>query len=286
MDGTEGLSIELPEARILAGQMNDRLAGKKVESCILKDCQKLQQLGFINMYGSDFNRLTGEKILAVVSRGNTIRVKFDNSMNLVLAPEYGGKILYYEKVVEVPVKFHLKISFQDGSNLTVTLTGMGIIQALEDSELEGSYVYRRDFSAAISPIDDEGFTFETFSLGLSGLNVNLKSALVGKDAVIVGLGNSAFQDILYRAGIYPKKKASELKENEKRALFNAVKALIDQRLELGGKYQFVDMYGKAGAYIPIMGPNMVGKNCLACGSAIQKLSLGGGQVFCCPKCQR
>jgi formamidopyrimidine-DNA glycosylase len=280
------LSVELPEAYILSNQMSNGLVGKEVSGCTLKDCVKFQELGFINMYSSDFNKLCGGRIQSVVSRGNVIRVKFDNGMNLILAPEYDGKILYHSKESGVPSKFHLEVCFMDGTALTVTLTGMGIIQALADEELEHSYVYRRDFSTTPSPMDDKKFTFARFSKELAGKNVNVKSALVGKDAIVVGLGNSAFQDILYRAGIHPKRKASDLNEDEKQALYKAIKRLIQERIKSGGKYQFIDFHGKQGSYIPTMGPNMKGKNCNACGGKVEKLSLGGGQVFCCPKCQR
>jgi formamidopyrimidine-DNA glycosylase len=280
------LSIELPEAYILSKQMSKELTGKEVSGCTLKDCVSFQNLGFINMYSSDFNRLCGGKIQSVVSRGNVIRVKFDNGMNLLLAPEYGGKILYHTKESDVPSKFHLKVCFGDSAVLTATLTGMGVIHVLADEELENSYVYRRDFSSTTSPMDDKEFTFERFSEELADKKVNVKSVLVGKDALVVGLGNSAFQDILYRAGIHPKRKASDLSEAEKQALYNAIKRVIQERIKSGGKYQFIDLHGKQGSYISAMGPNMKGKNCIACGGRVEKLSLGGGQVFCCPKCQR
>ncbi|MCW4003096.1 MAG: hypothetical protein NWE95_04195 [Candidatus Bathyarchaeota archaeon] len=96
-----------------------------------------------------------------------------------------------------------------------------MIKALTDEELKDSYVYKRDFSATASPLDAE-FTFERFTKDLAGRNVNIKTVLVGKDAIVVGLGNSAFQDIIYRAKIHPKRKASDLNEKEKRALYDAV----------------------------------------------------------------
>jgi len=234
---------------------------------------------------SDFGRLCGGKVQAVISRGNVIRMKLDNGTNLLLAPEFGGKILYHNKENALPSGFHLKVCFKDDTALTVTLTGMGIIQALKDEELQHSYVYKRDFSPTPSPMDSEEFRFEWFSKELASKNVNVKSVLVGKTAVIVGLGNSAFQDIIYRAGIHPKRKASDLSETEKHALYDAIKSVIQQRIKLGGKTQFINLYGKQGGYIPAMGSNIRGKACTKCGTKVEKLSLGGGQTYCCPKCQ-
>jgi formamidopyrimidine-DNA glycosylase len=280
------MSIELPEAQILAEQMNKELLQKQIKSFHLQDYQKLQRIGFVNKDIKAFESLVNRKVESIISRGNVIRAKLDLGLNLVLAPEYGGRILYHTSGSPVPNKFHLKLIFSDDTSLTVALTGMGVIQTLRDDELERSYVYKRDFSEVISPVDGSEFTFERFSKQLADKKVNIKAALVGKDAVIVGLSNSAFQDILYRAKIHPKRKTSELSETEQQALYKAIKELISERIRLGGKDQFLDLYGKQGRYTPSMGPNMNGKTCATCGSSIEKLSLGGGKAYFCPECQK
>jgi formamidopyrimidine-DNA glycosylase len=278
------VSVEFPEAHILAQQMNLELAGKEIASCNLQNCRKFQDLGFINMYLSDFDRLIGCKVESATSRGNTIRLKL-GGQNLLLAPEYGGVILFHPNGNGVPAKYTMKLGFSDESAVTVTLTGMGIIQAFADEDLANSYVYRRDFSEAPSPLDAD-FNFDYFSKRLQNRGVNVKALIVGKDAAVTGLGNAAFQDILYHAGIHPKHKASDLNPTQQKALFDATKSVITQRIRLGGKDQFKDFYGRQGAYVAAMGPNMKGKLCSACGSDIEKLSLGGGQVYLCPTCQK
>ncbi len=279
------LSVELPEAYILAKQMNSELEGKEVAECELQNCTNYQRLGFVNTYLSDFNRLHTQKIKGASSRGNTIRVKLDGVMNLLLAPEYGGITLYHPQGAATPKKYTLKLEFTDQSALTATLTGMGIIKALTDQELADSYVYRRDFSATASPIEQD-FTFTHFSADLNRKNVNLKTALVGKDAAVVGLGNAAFQDIIYRAGLHPRRKTQELSPSEQKALYEAVNTVLEERIRQGGKEQFVDLYGKHGGYVAIMGPNMKGQTCIRCGQEIAKISFGGGQVYLCPNCQK
>ncbi len=280
------MSIELPEAYILAKQMNRELHGKEIVDFRLQNHEKLQRLGFINKDSSIFNELRGSTIDTVVSRGNVIRLKLNHGMNLILAPEYGGLILYSSEKSSIPVKFHLNLAFTDNSQLTVVLTGMGVIQAFKDENLEKSYVYRRDFSETVSPIDDSRFTPENFSKELVGRTVNIKTVLVGKDAVLVGLSNNIFQDILYRAIIYPRRKASDLDEDQRNLLYKVIKSVIQERIKSGGKFQFMDLYGKQGSYIPAMGPNMKDKTCTICGTGIERISLGGGQIYFCPKCQK
>jgi formamidopyrimidine-DNA glycosylase len=239
----------------------------------------------LNKNIQDFDKLVDKKIECVVSRGNVIHVKLNNETNLVLDPEYGGKIFYYKDRNSVLNKYHLRIDFSDSSVFTVRLSSMGVIQVYNDAELENSYVYRRDFNPEVASPIDEDFTFEVFAQILMENNRMLKSVLVGKDAIVVGLSNSAFQDILYRAKIHPKRKASDLKKEEKLALYNSIELVIKERIRWKGKNRFFDLYGNQGCYIPAMGPNMKHQTCTNCGAQIEKISLGGGQVYLCPKCQ-
>jgi formamidopyrimidine-DNA glycosylase len=279
------MSIELPEATILAKQMNKELRGKRVKSCHLQDYMRLQRIGMLDKDVKSFNQLVDRKIVSVTSRGNVIRVKLNNGTNLILAPEYGGKIFYHTSEKTVLNKFHLKVDFSDGTALTVRLTSMGLIHALKDNELERSYVYRRDFNPeVVSPMDEE-FTFERFSKLLADNNRMLKSVIVGKDAVVVGLSNSAFEDIIYRARLHPKRKASELNKDERQALYDAIRLVLKERIRLNGKDQFYDLYGNQGGYTPAMGPNMKQQPCRTCGAPVEKLSVGGGHVYFCPNCQ-
>jgi formamidopyrimidine-DNA glycosylase len=279
------MSVELPEAKIIAEQMNQELKGKRVKSYLVKDCERLQRIGMMDKNLTSFNQLVDGKIESIVSRGNVVRVRFDNGANLILGPEYGGEIFYHTDVANVP-RFHLRLDFSDGTLLTVRLTSMGVIQVLKDDELERSYVYKRDFdSTKLSPTDEE-FTFERFSEQMADQNKMLKSVLVGKDAILVGISNSSFQDILYRARLHPKRKASELETEEKRSLYDAILLVLKERIRLNGKDKFQDLYGKQGGYTPAMGPNMKQQTCPQCGTKIEKLSMGGGHVYLCPNCQK
>jgi len=278
------MSVELPEAMILAEQMNSTLLGKSIESYSLMDSQRLQKIGFMNKDTGEYNNIVGGNIESVISRGNTIKVSFDNCWNLLITPEYGGRVFYKNKNEQPTQKYHFKANFTDGSFLTIRLTSMGVIKAVEDNHLEDTYIYMRDFSEKLSPIDDD-FTFEYFSKLIAAENRMLKGLLVGKNAVLVGLSNSAFQDIVYRAGLHPKRKGASLDESERKSLYNAINLVINERLRLRGKDQFFDLYRTQGKYVSAMGPNMKQNPCKVCGSIIKKLSVGGGQVYFCRICQ-
>ncbi|MCW4041085.1 MAG: hypothetical protein NWE83_10090 [Candidatus Bathyarchaeota archaeon] len=280
------MSIELPEAKILSEQINQTLKGKRIKSYHLQNYERLQRIGMMDQDLTTFDRILDQTILSATSRGNVIRLELSDKMNIILAPEYGGKIFYHTTNNSVSSKYHLKLEFKDNTVFTVRLTSMGLIHASKDSELAELYVYQRDFNENVASPIDPTFTFDQFSQLLSTKNKMLKPVLVGKEAIVVGLSNSAFQDILYRAKLHPKRKAAELNRDEKWTLYDAMKFVLHERIRMNGKNLFHDLYGNQGSYTPAMGPHMKQETCRTCSTQITKLSVGGGTVYLCPQCQQ
>jgi formamidopyrimidine-DNA glycosylase len=284
------MSIEMPEATILTRQMQAELPGKIVAGFGLQGADKLQRMGFFNKDSAAFERLSGERVESVVSSGNTMIVEFTGDQRLILFPEYGGEIFFHKNdplpsELPLPARYHFRLDFHDGSALTVRIASIGGVHALDDAALAGHYVVRRDFDPAKFQPDDEALSPALFAELLAGAGRQLKSVLVGKDAVVVGISNSAFQDIIYRARLHPKRRASDLSSGEARALYDAMRLVVDERLRLGGKIGFSDLYGRPGGYEPAMGPAMKGRDCPVCETPVQKLAHRGGEVFVCPRCQ-
>ena len=278
------MSFELPETMIITEQMSKELLGKKVTHIDKRFTEKMVSQGMVNKNPNDFDEMIGNSVKSVVSRGITMKVQFTKDMNLIIAPEYGGVILLHKPGVEFPKKYHLAFTLKDNSILSIQLKSWGNIFFVPNSKLNDSYVYRRDFSDCPTPLDAE-MTFDRFSELIVKKNSVLKPMLVGKDAVMLGIQNSAFQDIIFRAKLHPKRRTFDLSDNEKRALYDAIRNLIVERRSKGGKDQFVDLYGVQGRYVPLMGPNMRDKKCRECGTPIERLAHGGGHVHLCPKCQ-
>lgn len=278
------MSIELPEAYILGKQMNEGLVGKTIEKCELDNYERAQKVGFINSNIKDFEELVGGRIDQVISKGTMILISLNNGMALMLGPEYGGEFFLFEKGQKLPKKYQIRLYFNDGSILNGRLKGMGGIITYPQDELDRSYIYRREYSGAPSPLDKE-FTYEKFKELTIDKTRQLKSVLVGKDAVLIGLMNSAFQDIIYRAKLHPKRRMSDLLESEREDLYKAIVDVVNQRIDLNGKHEFKDLHQQPGSYIPSMGPNMKEQVCSACSTVIEKLAHGGGHVYLCPSCQ-
>jgi formamidopyrimidine-DNA glycosylase len=266
--------------------MKNTLIGNKIKSCDIQDSEKLQNIGFMNNNLDDYRRLVGCEVKEITHRGNTIRIQMNKKMNLVLCPDYGAKIHFHENSSTLPKKYHLKIEFWGGKFLTIRQTGMGLVYSATDKETAELYVVKRDFSDTPTPVGEHDFTYERFTKLLDAKKQNIKSSIVGKTAVVVGISNAAFQEIIYKAGIHPKRNTSTFTSDEKRALYDSIKEILNERICAGGKDNWLDLFGEQGRYTPLMGSNMKDESCPACDSKIEKISHGGGYVYYCPRCQK
>jgi len=280
------VSVELPEIQILAEQMTSTILEKKIKSCEIQDSEKLQHVGFMNKNLKDYDRMIGCKIKTITQRGNVIWIKMNKKMNLVLCPDYGAKILYHNNADSLPKKHHLKIEFNGGTYFTIRQTGMGGIHSATDKEVADLYVVKRDFSDTPSPVGQHDFTFDRFVELLDTKSQNIKAAIVGKTAIVVGLSNAAFQEIIYKAGIHPKRNTSTFTSDEKQNVYDSMKETLNARICSGGKDNWLNLFGEPGRHTPVMGPNMKNKDCPACGALIEKIAHGGGHVYFCPRCQK
>ena len=93
------------------------------------------------------------------------------------------------------------------------------------------------------------------------------------------------QDILFKAGIHPKRKISTLNDDEKDKLLSCVISVIKKMVKCGGRDTEKDIYGNKGGYKVKMSKNSISEGCPKCGSEIVKETYLGGSIYYCPVCQ-
>lgn len=274
--------FELPEFVTLARQVNATLKGKVAAQGNLGNTP--HKFVWYNRSPDEFEQLTaGKRIGEASSRGKWLFVPFEPGYVLLLG-ECGGKVLYHQPGAALPQKYHLIITFEDGSHLSATTQMWGAMELYEQGQ-EQARQYVRDMK--ITPSEPE-FTFDYFC-GLIDALIAEKDrsakALLTQDQSIPGLGNAIAQDILFRARLHPKHALSALDADHKRALYAAILDTLTAVLAQGGRYDEVDLYGNPGGYIRVMDSTAVARPCPECGGKVEKLQYLGGACYVCPNCQ-
>jgi formamidopyrimidine-DNA glycosylase len=226
----------------------------------------------------------GKKVGKTSVKGRWLFIPLEPGYVLLLG-ECGGKILFHAPESKVPKKYHLYITFKDGSFFTVTTQMWGAMELYEHGkEQEREYV--KDMRP--TPMDSE-FSFDYFcSLVdvLVGAGKRSAKSLLTQDQIIPGLGNAIAQDILFRARLHPRYPLAELTGTRKRILYDAIVDTVNEVTVNGGRYDEYDLYNQPGGYIRIMDKNALERPCPECGGAVEKIQYLGGACYLCPKCQK
>jgi formamidopyrimidine-DNA glycosylase len=278
--------IEMPEARTIAKQMNTELVGKTI-ACFKRGSMTHKFL-WLNRPDEEYAAiLPGKQVTGASSYGRSIYLHLGDHM--LWWGDAGGKILYHEPGEELPKKCHLLWDFSGGSHLSFAMQMWGSVKLLDHSQ----FGERPNDEKGIQPLSPE-FTFERFDRLLDEYPEKtakgIKGFLVATGYItphsINGLGNAIVQDILFRARIDPRRKIPDIVSAEKQVLYNAIQDTLAEAIELGGRYDEIDLYGIPGRYIRLMDSKTAGTPCPNCGAEIHKISYLGGACYLCPECQQ
>ena len=103
---------------------------------------------------------------------------------------------------------------------------------------------------------------------------------------IPGLGNGVLQDILWTARIHPRRKMVDIGPGEMKEMFAAVKSVLRQMTDQGGRDTERDLFDRPGGYRTILSKNTAGQPCPNCGAPIVKEAYMGGSMYYCGRCQK
>ncbi len=273
--------FELPEFVTLARQINDTLKGKEIKRGVLGNTP--HKFVWYNRKHNEFERLIkGKKIGETWAKAKWLFMPLLPEYILLIG-EFGGKVLYHPVGSRVPKKYHLYITFIDGSFLTATTQMWGAIELYERGK-EKNRKYIKGMK--LTPIDAE-FTYEYFCNLIDSLTEKKSvKGLLTQDQLVPGLGNAIAQDIMFKARLHPQQAVDELTKPNRKRLYNATKKIVHETIRKGGRYDEYDLYNKPGKYIRVMDRNRVGQPCPVCGSTIEKIQYLGGTCYFCPSCQK
>ena len=280
--------IELPETYVLSEQINKTLVGKTIKSAIAN--AHPHAFAWYTGDPAEYNaKLAGKKIAS--SNPGTGYTCGGNTVILCNAANSGVDMLL---VMSTPVKYHvpgeklpkshqLLLEFDDSSHMSCTVQMWGAMCCYPIGE-DG---LPKDFNRNECPDPLTDAFDETYFDGLwSGVKPNLSAkAFLATEQRIPGLGNGVLQDILFNAGIHPKRKLQTMNGEDKNNLFRSVKSTLKDMRDCGGRDTERDLFGKPGGYQTILSSKTLAYPCRVCGSGLRREAYLGGNIYFCPSCQ-
>jgi formamidopyrimidine-DNA glycosylase len=273
--------IELPEAIVIARQINAELQGQRIT--LVQRGNAPHKFAFYTATEEEYATILPGKVVGLTrEHGSNVVVPVEPGYLLVLGGG-GERILLHASEREIPKKHQLLLGFESGAYLSVTVQGWGSAMLLTP---EGLANHAWLGGEHVSPLS-EAFTWDYFQ-GLFGQIESeansVKYFLISKPGVF-GIGNGCLQDILFYARLHPRHRVVELDETQRRGLYDAIRQVLDEMLAQGGRDSEHDLYNRPGGYVRILDSRTVGQPCPRCGDLIEKAAFLGGAVYYCPTCQ-
>ena len=270
--------IEIPEAAALARQAADLLTGRTVSAA-----EAGHSPHRFTWYTGDPAAyrvlLAGRTVLGARAWGGHLELVLDDGLLLVLSEGTVPRLLGPGEAV--PAKHQLCLALDDGAHLVVTVAMYGGIQAFHDGEADNPYyLTARELP---SPLTD-GFDAGAL-LAAAGADRLSAKALLATEQRVPGLGNGVLQDVLWTAGVHPRRRVGELSDGERAALVAAVPAVLRAMADAGGRDTERDLLGRPGGYATVLSRRTLELPCPRCGGRVVKEQYLGGAVYACPTCQ-
>ncbi len=269
--------LELPEASALATQAATLLAGRTVVAAEAQHTPHTFSWYFGDPAGYG-DLLAGRTIAGARSWGGHLELVLTDDVLLTLSEGAVPRLL--PPGAQAPDRHQLRLDLDDGSTLVVTVAMYGGIQAFHDGENDNPYyaVAR----TAVSPLADG---FDAGSLLTEGAGRLSAKALLATEQRVPGLGNGVLQDILWTAGVHPRRKVADLDDDARRALVAAVPAVLRRMTADGGRDTERDLLGRPGGYATVLSRRTLELPCPRCGGRVTKEQYLGGAVYVCAVCQ-
>ena len=282
---------ELPEVYTIAKQLNQVLAGKRIKDIKILDGKKIKIKP---------NQIKGLVIDKVDRVAKVIIMGFKNSNWVVMVHlKMTGQLIYQGKdnqrlagghptkdwVKELPVKStKVFFEFEDGSRLFFNdQRGFGWIKQIKQKDLDKEL---QNFSG-VEPISNK-FTVNYLKQVVKKSKAAIKN-LLHDQKKIGGLGNIYINDALWLAKIHPLTPAYRLNDKKIKALYEAIKRVINEGIKAGGASDntYVNALGLGGSYQDNFKVyKREGKTCQRHKRVkIKRIKMGSRSAFFCPKCQ-
>ncbi len=225
------------------------------------------------------NHLVGLTFTKVTRRGKYLVLETTEKLTIYIHLRMSGTLLWRKGLEDTPSHIRAVIGFENGRLLF-----------RDPRTLGGIWVNRRDDHPwkrmGLEPFDDQ-LTPEFLQTLLSKRSIPIKTVLLDQ-AVVAGIGNIYASEILFDAGINPKKPAKTFTKKELASVLKSTRKILKAAIRANGTTlkDFKLSNGREGDFSGFL--KVYAKkdqNCTKCSNKIERIVQSQRSTFFCPVCQ-
>jgi formamidopyrimidine-DNA glycosylase len=271
---------ELPEVETVRRALEGTILGRTIASV------ELSGLKLRAAVSRDVpRRLAGRTFRAARRHGKYLLIDFDGDLTMISHLGMSGRWLFWaERPAESMPHLHARFRLRGGGELWFQdPRRFGLLRLVSTPALA------RDPALRILGPDPLVRPPEGDQLHASarGLKVEVKNFLMDQRR-IAGIGNIYASEILFRAGVNPKRRAGAVTRPQWAAVAREIPAVLGAAAERMGTTfsMYRTLWNEPGTYgNQLMVYDRAGKPCRTCGTPIRRVVQGARSTYFCPSCQ-
>ncbi|OFV89083.1 MAG: DNA-formamidopyrimidine glycosylase [Acidobacteria bacterium RBG_16_68_9] len=268
---------ELPEVETIRRSLLAKLTGATIRSVTVRERRLRRPIA------RDFeSRLRGRRVLNIRRRGKYLLFDLDGDDRLLAHLGMSGRLEMRSGNAPEELHDHVRLNLDRGRTLVFNdPRRFGLMRVGQPTELDEIHHVGPDPLAA-------EWSADRLRPLVRGRRRPIKNLLMDQ-TLLGGIGNIYANEMLYRAGIRPTRRARTLRRRELDALAGAMRRVLTDAVRLGGSSisDFRDGDGRPGYFqLQLAVYDRAGDPCPRCRTPIRRVVLAGRSSFYCRRCQR
>ena len=269
---------ELPEVETIVRGLGPALTGRLVTGVVVREPRLRERLA------EDFAaRLIGRRFVALRRHGKFILIDLDDGHVWLVHLGMSGRFTLGDSSRPAVPHDHVVVRLEDGRALTYNDTRrFGRLAVVPRAAVGAETVPGVD---ALS----DGLTADTLYAAARRHGRTTMKALLMDQREIAGLGNIYVNEILFHAGVRPRRRAGRLTRAECGRVLEATRLVLNGAIARGGSSisDYRDGFERFGSYqLQHQVYDRAGEPCLRCGTPLRGCVVTGRSTFYCIVCQR
>lgn len=275
---------ELPEVESVVQGLNQMILGEKIKTVEVR-WPRIIESPVVDTF---INQLQGQVIEEVRRRGKFILFYLTDDV-LISHLRMEGKYQVVHPKTEVADSFDMKhthviFHLESGKELRyLDVRKFGRMSLVPKGQ---EFEHKSLAKLGPEPVAEE-FKLAEMQEFLTRRTKAIKGVLLDQH-IVVGVGNIYADEILFEAKIHPTRPANSLTATEEEVLYEAIISILAKAVKKGGTTirSYENAFGENGnyqEYLKVYGKT--GRDCLRCGTTIEKIKVAGRGTHFCPTCQ-
>ncbi len=295
---------ELPEVQTIVNDLNKKVIDEQI-------------VGFESVWKNNVRpsfsvftkKVKGAKVVGARRIGKHIILDLDNRYSIVIHLKMTGHLLYKSKIKYQKSKCNSKLKiiktkecdyfdekvnqyirhkflFKSGATLEFSdLRKFGWLSLVKTDRVGDEKEIKKLGIDAL----DKNFTLKVFKEILDKKKGGVIGTILLDQELIAGIGNIYRSEILFEAGVNPKRKIATLSDEDVKKIFDEIKKVFKKAIKYRGTSDsdYRDTDGKPGNFQKVLKVyQREGERCIGCPGFVKRDKLGQRSIFFCPKCQK